>query len=87
MEQRYLQFPVSATSLRHTSSAVLRFVFILLNVVTFVIECLAVPCNTPSAKYIMRDIRPFLVSLCCKTCALHIAQAANWIVYCTCGNV
>jgi len=80
--------PVSATSFRHTSSTVLRFVLILLNVVTFVIECVAVPCNTPSVKYIMRDIRPFLVpSLCCKKCALHIAQAANWIMYCTCGTV
>jgi len=80
--------PVSATSFRHTSSAVLRFVFILLNVVTLVIECLAVPCNTPSVKYIMRDIRPFLVSsLFCQKCALHIAQAANWIVFCTNGTV
>lgn len=80
--------PVSAASFRHTSSAVLRFVFILLNVVTLVIECLAFPCNTPSVKYIMRDIRPFLVSsLCCKKWALHIAQAANWIVNCTCGTV
>jgi hypothetical protein len=60
----------------------------LLNVVALVIECLAVPCNTPSVKYIMRDIRLFLVSsLFCKKCALHIAQAGNWIVYCTSGTV
>ena len=39
--------PVSATSFVLTSSAILRVVFILLNVVTLVIECLAVPCNTP----------------------------------------
>jgi hypothetical protein len=53
-----------------------------------VIECLAVHCNTRSVKYIMRDIRPFLVSsLCCKKCALNIAKAANWIVYCACGTV
>jgi len=52
--------PVSVTSFRHTSSAVLRFVLILLNVVTFAIECEAVACNTPSVKHITRDIVRFL---------------------------
>lgn len=50
--------PVSATSFRHTSCAVLRFVLIELNVVTFVIECVAVACNTPSVKYIYNDGHP-----------------------------
>jgi hypothetical protein len=71
---------VSAVSFRHASSAVLRFVLILLNVVTLVIECLAVPCNTPSVKYIMRDIRPFLVSVRNAHCILHKLPIGSCIV-------
>jgi len=80
VEQRYLQFLLHPSL---TSSALLRFVFILLNVVTLVIESLAVPCNTPSVKYIMRDIRRFLChhyALRNAHCILHRLPIGSCIV-------